>query len=165
MAENEILYSIDEYCCIFRLLGNIRHTNSTGFNATIRKLFDENQINDVIIDLRETIFIDSTNLGLLAIISRNLWQINKKRPVVLCPQNDVYEILISMDFQNYFTIMTDDEIEFEKMDAVSTVDENSKAQIILEAHEALINLSESNRLQFENLIDLLRIELGTDELV
>jgi len=162
MTEGEISYSVCTNLCIFRLQGNIRHTNSTGFNLTIRKLFSENHILSVIIDLRETTYIDSTNLGLLGIIARSLWGINKTRPTVFCPENDVYTILVSMGFKNHFEIITDAKAKFDELKRLPGK-QPPEAQTMLDAHETLLHMSENNKIQFESLVELLRAELNENE--
>lgn len=164
MTEGEISYSVDKNLCIFRLQGNIRHTNSTGFNLTIRKLFTENKVSAVVIDLRETTYIDSTNLGLLGTISRNLWVTNKTYPTLFCPENDVYTILVSMGFKSHFEIITDADAKLEELKQLPK-NQAPEAKVILDAHETLLHMSENNKVQFESLVELLRSEISADDTV
>jgi anti-anti-sigma factor len=156
--DSSILYNSHNETILFKLIGEIRHSSSAGFNAAIARLFGQTSTTNVVIDLRETTYIDSTNLGLIGIIARNLWKINKTKPTLIIQRNDVYELLLSMGFENYFHMVescTDGTDDLQPLKNSDPAD----ASTILKAHETLIEMSENNRSKFRDLVELLKVEL------
>ena len=83
MEDGKILYARQDRCCFFKLIGEIRQTISSGFDVTISKMLSEGLTETFIIDLRETSYIDSTNLGLLAKIARGAFEKKALKPTIV----------------------------------------------------------------------------------
>lgn len=157
MVDNRILYNVGSNSCMFRLIGQIRYAMSSGFNAAIEMVFKNSAIEKYIIDLSETAYIDSTNLGLIAKIARYCMDRGFEKPVIISNNNEVSEVLKSMGFEQAFFIFSSsanpEESDFVQ---VSGTSDKKLKEIMLEAHELLMEMNESNHSKFKNVVELLK---------
>ena len=161
----KVSYAHSNHRCILKLAGEIRHTVSSVVESIIAEFLASEESCEYIIDLTETIFIDSTNLGLIARIAREAWRRGQAKPVIVSSNGDVNAVIESMGFANAFQIVVEHEATKAELEEAPTPEEYSdpgKAQRLLEAHEALIALDEKNREAFQPVVDALRKEPGSD---
>lgn len=159
MAKSIIKYAIDNKCCYLKLQGDIRYSSGIGFDRFSKEVFRNNNIDDVIIDINKTKFIDSTNLGILASIANSLNGARGKKPVIISSNNDITLILKSMGFDQFFNIgdtnFEKNDLEFLGIDLKGPTKEDLN-QTILEAHENLARMNKKNDEMFKDVINLLR---------
>ena len=72
MTEQEqILFACIDDCCFFKLSGELRYTNATGMDDLVERLFaSQLQCQQLVVDLNDVSFMDSTYIGLLASLAR-----------------------------------------------------------------------------------------------
>ena len=167
MTPGEILYAKhDELCCL-KLVGDIRYTVgslymvSRSLDLLLDRLFDSGGFNDILIDMSETVCIDSTNLGLLARIAVHTKETFDRSPTIICDNPDVLRIMESMGCQRVFVIVkegSDVEPELVPLEGVEASDRD-RIRLLLKAHRALVGLSEENRAQFSDIVELLEKDL------
>ncbi|ALT00153.1 STAS domain-containing protein [Lacimicrobium alkaliphilum] len=163
MQDDQILYANLQGVCFFRFVGEVRHGQSGGLEALINTLFDARDCvcDDVVVDLSQAKYLDSTNLGLLAMIARNMLEHHQRKPTLISTDKDMTTLLQSMCLDQVFTLLDkplDAPDAFVEVSGQSA-DEQQRARMILAAHEELLKLGESNRQTFQPVVDLLKQEL------
>lgn len=159
MNKPVIKYAIDNRCCYLKLQGDIRYSSGIGFDKFSKEIFKNDNVDEVIIDMNLTKFIDSTNLGILASIANSLYGAKGKRPIIISSNEDITIILKSMGFDQFFEIedtnQSKSDLEFLGIDLKGPSREELNATM-LHAHENLARMNKKNRAMFKDVIDLLR---------
>lgn len=159
----QILFACVDQCCFFKLSGELRYTNASGMDDLVERLFSaELRCTQLVVDLNEASFIDSTYIGLLASLARYCQQQSLPKPVLFCTVPAVNELLFSLCLDQAFDIVqqpTHHAVELSTVQATPYSDQQ-KGLMILHAHEALIALNEKNKTQFQSVVDLLKQQLG-----
>jgi anti-anti-sigma factor len=158
MNEGRVLHARQGRNCIIKMIGEVRHTVSAGLDAVIMEALQGGDVVTFIIDLTETEFIDSTNLGLLAKIARVQWEKGREQSVIASTNPEVTTVLSSMGFDEAFVIVREPEAQGGTLEEAPAADEDTrrKARLILDAHEALMGMNDKNREMFHNVVELLR---------
>lgn len=157
--ETKIRYAHAEHWCVLQLTGDIRHPVSSVVETIIDEFLQAGDASEVLIDLTDAAFIDSTNLGLIAKVARDSWQRGQEPPILVSTNPDINAVLESMGFSSAFHIVSEHQATDLELHDVPTPDDYSdprKARRMLEAHEALIELDEKNRQTFQSVVDVLR---------
>jgi len=165
MNDNKILYTREKNRCFIKLQGDIHHPLSSGFDAVINKMLSCSEIETYIIDLRETLYIDSTNLGLMAKIARFTQERQNIKPIIISINTEINVVLESMGFESVFTIIENYGQTcsgFRETPNV-TSDEHNKALLILEAHKTLLEMNDKCKSMFKNVVELLEREISLTE--
>ena len=148
-----------EYNDIFVLKcsGEVRLTFCSALNATIEKIIKAHSFKSIVIDLTEVISIDSTTLGLLAKLSI----LSKRKfgmlPTLASTNPDVNRGLDSMGFNQVFNMVHTPAPCPECLDDLPEQDQSETVvkERVLEAHQILMSLNESNRNEFRDLVTAL----------
>lgn len=159
----QILFACVQQCCYFNLSGELRYTNATGMDDLIDRLVSAKiQCRQLVVDLNQASFMDSTYIGLLASLARYCQQQALPKPVLFCTVPAVNELLFSLCLDQAFEIVqqpTDHAVELSSVQAAPYSDQQ-KGRMILQAHEALIALNEKNKTEFQPVVELLKQQLG-----
>ncbi len=159
MIDHKVLASVEDHSCLIKLNGEIRYTDSSALNTFIRKVLSEpSGITKVIIDLRETHYLDSTNLGLLAIIGRNMRKRQESKPLVCTSGGDVHESLINVGLDKVLEIRNQSTLNSNGLSSLGSDSKESEIEtqaMILDAHKSLVELDDANKEEFEQVIKLL----------
>lgn len=159
MSNTTIKYAIDNRCCYLKLQGDIRYSSGAGFDRFSKEVFKENSVDEFIIDMNKTKFIDSTNLGILASIANSLNSVNGKKPVIISSNDDITIILKSMGFDQFFNIDDSHEpsndLQFLGI-TLSKQDKEELKETMIRAHENLANMNKKNNEMFKDVIELLK---------
>ena len=142
-----------------KLTGRVTFSASSRFDTFIEQQADAD-VTDVVIDLNETEYVDSTILGLLAKVARHLIARRHCKPTILCGVEDINAVLDSMGFDAAFVIehRTDEAGHtYEELPAVESGDA-PQSGTLLQAHETLAELNDQNRETFQGTIDALKQE-------
>ncbi|MBB3102352.1 anti-sigma factor antagonist RssC [Azomonas macrocytogenes] len=142
---------------VLKFIGEIRLTLCSALDATIEKIFSALNFSSIVIDLTETRSIDSTTLGLLAKLSILSRQKVGLLPTLVTTHPDVTRLLNSMGFDQVFNIVDQPLPRPEALSDLPTQDQSEevvKAKVI-EAHQILMSLNESNREAFRDLVSAL----------
>jgi anti-anti-sigma factor len=161
MAEDKILYAIHDRICFLKVIGEAKYSNSGGFDTFVNELFDRDEVDDVLVDLNETTYIDSTNLGELTKISTYLMQRRNRRPTLMAGGEEIDSIIRGLGLDRVF-VMADELPEAgAELHEVPDVrlDERGNAMRILEAHRYLISLNETTGRVFRSVVDAFEREL------
>lgn len=164
MSES-ISYALDQGVCYLRLAGELRHTIAGPLDNLIERLFasEPPELQAMVIDLTAATFMDSTMIGLLASIARELEEHGLPPATVFSTQPEIQQLLSCLCLDQVFTIVsqaTDRALDPSLLPVPSGTDsEQHSAAIILKAHEDLVRLSDSNRAAFQPVVDLFREQL------
>ena len=141
---------------IIKFEGEIRYTTSEYLNRFLDMIFEKNDFENIIIDLKDCSYMDSTNLGLLARIASFVLKKNGNKPIIIGANSDLMMILEVMGFETIFSFLDEypETMEnAEKID-VETGGKSDIGEIILNAHKQLAALNERNRETFKDVIKL-----------
>lgn len=160
-------YAVDDGIGYLRLAGELRHDTAGALEALIERWFGAGQpaVRAVVIDLNETRFVDSTVIGLLAGIARELAAHALPKATVFSTQPDINQLLRNLCLDQALTLVeraTDGSAPLTRGTGAGTGGTESQCSpaAILRAHEVLIELNEGNRAAFQPVVELLRGELG-----
>lgn len=160
--QEQILFACIDNCCYFKLSGELRYTNATGMDDLVERLFSQQlQCEQLVVDLNEVSFMDSTYIGLLANLARYCQQQQLPRPTLFSTDAEVNELLFGLCLDQAFDIVQQDThpaVDMAAIDAQQYSDQK-QGQMILRAHEALIALNEKNKSEFQPVVDLLKQQL------
>lgn len=152
----EILYSIHENQYFIIIKGELRYSQAASFSDFIKRmLLDTEHQENILIDLRQCSFMDSTTLGLLAKIANYAVKNSLPKPVILSDNPEINALLESVGFDSVFFI-TDKDISTGKMSAISqaSLEQKDMASLILDAHQELTVLNDKNKDVFKNVIEM-----------
>lgn len=157
-------YAVDDGIGYLRLSGELRHHTAGALEALIEQWFGagEPAVRAVAIDLNEIRFMDSTVIGLLASIARELAAHGLPRATVFSTQPDINQLLRSLCLDQAFSMVeraTDGSASSANASELPA-DAQCSGAAILKAHETLIDLNEGNRIAFQPVVEILRGELG-----
>ena len=162
MDNGKVLHASHDGIHVLRFVGDIRYTMSPSIDLFLKEIFSGPSPAGFFIDLTETDSIDSTNLGLLARIAKSMKSLNGSRVTILSDRTDINSVLISMAFDEVFDIVTHTELESgaEKELVRQSTDKETLTRTVLEAHRALMELSERNEEMFRDVVTTLENNMG-----
>lgn len=163
MNEGQILFACQSGDCYFKLTGELRYTNAIGMDNLIERLFYQEKpiCSQIIVDLNEASFLDSTYIGLLASLARHCQQHQLSRPMLFSSNAEINQLLKGLCLDKVFDFIEHSNNKIADLDPVQTDEytDKEKGQMILKAHQNLLDLSDSNKLKFEPIVRLLQQEI------
>lgn len=157
MDAGKILVAESQGIYILKFIGDVRLSLCSTLDQYTDQMFTDGGFKTVIIDLTETQCIDSTSLGQLAKISILYKEKFNQLPTIISTSEDINRILTSMGFDQVFYIVKEVVSKVEYLDELpmQAVDEEEMRRRVLEAHRLLMDMNESNREAFRDLVDSL----------
>ena len=157
MSDGKIQFAEYNETFVLKCVGDVRLTFCSALNQTIEKILKTNSFKSIVIDLTEVISIDSTTLGLLAKLSI----LSKRKfgmlPTLASTNPDVSRVLDSMGFNQVFNVVHTPAPCPECLDDLPEQDQSEAVvkERVLEAHQILMSLNQSNRDAFRDLVSAL----------
>ncbi|MFZ8928757.1 MAG: anti-sigma factor antagonist [Gammaproteobacteria bacterium] len=158
MNNGRILVATVNDVPILKFIGDVRVLMSSALDNYFNSLYNRAILDRMMVDMTETQGIDSTALGLLAKMSIQLRNRFNVRPTIISTNPDITRILKSMSIDLICEIIeTVDKQEtcFDELNPLQET-EDSVRQKVIEAHQTLMNLSEDNRAEFQDLVSALK---------
>jgi len=155
-----ILHASHEGVQVLRFVGEIRHPLAPLLERFLDQLTKEKP-KGLVIDLGETQIIDSTCLGLLARAALRLRNQGPCKATVVSPRADITDVLRSMSFDRLLDIVGEmhlGQLEEHLLKTPSPGNDDALLVTMLRAHRTLMSLSERNRLQFKEVVQVLERE-------
>ena len=154
MDSGRVLHACSDGVHVLRFLGDIRYTLSPSLEDYVHNLFSGSTPAAMVIDLVETESIDSTNLGLMARMAMRMEELGGSRITIVSDRPEINVLLNSMAFDEVFDIVPRTAIEAAEATeiAVEPADKAGTARTVLNAHRALMELSEHNRDLFRDVV-------------
>lgn len=160
MLSGRILYAVHNGTYVIKFVGDVRVPLCASLEGFLERMFDDTELQAVLIDLSDTVAIDSTALGLIAKIAVFLRERRGKKPVILSTNPDVNRILNSMGFDRVFLILERAPGPDGKLDELP-LNEPSQEELtrhVIDAHRVLMSLNEKNKATFHDLVEALECE-------
>lgn len=157
-----IQYGQQESLFCVRLQGKLTHCIGNELSVVQRLIESDQRIECVVINAVKVSYLDSTCLGILAKIARCMIERQCPQPNLVVVNEDLELILMSIGFDTIFAIT---KTPVHKMIGTHPLGHTfpdtclSKDEQILDAHRELIELSERNRAEFSDLVEMLEIEI------
>jgi len=160
MSAGKILFAEKDGVFALKLVGDIRLTFGSAINNVLDQICSCKKFSAVVIDLTETLGIDSTTLGMLAKISIRTQKQFGYMPTLVSCNEDITRVLLSMGMDKVFIFIQESpeccrnlaEIKFDH------IAEPEIRNQVLEAHRVLMDLNENNREMFRDLVGALQEE-------
>jgi anti-anti-sigma factor len=156
-----ILHASHEGVQVLRFVGEIRHPLGPLLERFLDQLAKDKP-QGLVIDLSETEIIDSTCLGLLARLALRLRNQAGCKATVVSPRADITDVLRSMSFDRLLNIVGEMPMGHLEERLLRTTsargDDDALLVTMLRAHRTLMSLSEQNRLQFKEVVQVLERE-------
>ena len=161
MASAHITHAERDGIHVLRYSGKVDYMSAPAIRRFLDDLLDRGNVAGLIFDLSDAEALDSTNLGLLARVRERAERCHCNGSMIVSKNADITEVLRSMGFEQIFEIVSDPRLNAEAcadcLDAASP----SSAELrdtMLEAHRALMRLSENGRTQFADVVACLESE-------
>lgn len=154
MSSGKILFAEQAGNYVLKFVGDVRLTLCSTLDQFLATTLENDGFKTVLIDLSDTVGIDSTSLGLLAKISVKMKQRYQQQPSILSPNPDITRVLLSMGFDKVFVIIQEpiaSSAQLQELDVLQESEELVKQRII-DAHRILMDLNDSNREAFRDLV-------------
>lgn len=150
------------YVLLFQ--GDVRLTLCTAVDTFLDRMFEDTHFKSVVVDLGETESIDSTSLGLLAKLSIQAAKRFGYQPTLVSPQPDITRILVTMGLDDVFNLVQEPLVHDEQLGELPcrAASEEEMRQRVLEAHRVLMDMNESNRAAFQDLVTTLEADQAPD---
>ncbi len=147
---------------VVKFVGDIRYTMGCSVDDFLDWLFQQGDLDDILVDLTETTSIDSTSLGLLAKIGNFLAERFQRTLTIVSTNEDVNTILDSVGFCDVFNVsdLPPCEVGVGTELPIGQPSETALARTLLEAHRLLCDLNEKNREEFRNVVEALESEVS-----
>lgn len=157
MTESCLWLSQKEEKAYFQIRGKGSYKNACLFKDTTQDLLNQGVAN-FIIDFSQCTGLDSTFLGVLAGLALQSRQLNRQLALVNL-ENRNFELIQNMGLDSLIVITSSSSDSFDFPSPHSLQGQESTkpetTQTMLDAHETLIKIKESNRQQFQEVIDYL----------
>lgn len=160
MNSRKILYSKSEQKYFIKLIGNLRFTSGHDFDSLLNVIFHDPDVKDIMVDMSEADYLDSTILGLLAKTANFMIKKFKRKITVLSINEDINYLLDSIGLSKVFIIVKTCDCTPEMLQKIPNLEssEQENALTILNAHKELVKLNKKNHEVFKDVIKLLEQE-------
>ncbi len=143
---------------VLRLTGDVRMTLCTSIDDYISHMLDDPAFASVWIDLCDVDGLDSTTLGQLARLAQRVYARHGFRPAIYSCDAGINRLLYSMGFQRLFDMHEDacgdNIVAVEDIPLVPGSEDVVKERVV-EAHRALMGVSDENAERFRDLMSVL----------
>ena len=152
-------YAFDDNKLFIRIVGKLKYKTSLSFDSFIENLNNHN-IDNALIDLSNTDFIDSTNLGLIARIVEIVREKNGNKVTIISNTPDIDRVLKSVGFDNICIIIKkgDYNQDFEELKNIKS-DEKEYAKLMLKAYKSLMAISKDNHEIFKDIVSIIEKDI------
>jgi anti-anti-sigma factor len=154
MDNGKILHACHDGIHVLRFVGDIRYTLGHSLDRFLEGVFAGPTPAGFVIDLTATDCIDSTNLGLLVRIAREMDNHGAPRVTLISDRQDINAVLTSMALDGVFDIVSTSSVQAggERALPLKEADRESLSRTLLKAHRALMELNERNAETFRDVV-------------
>ena len=155
---DKVLYATQDGVYFIKLVGSIKYNSIAGFDAFVDKITHGVIVKDLLIDLDDADYLDSTNLGLLAVLASYMKKQFGVTPKMISSNPDITGLIENIGLDRvYLLIDREGVVSTPGMREIprDTANDEVLARRILTAHKAIMDLSDKNRAVFHNVVELL----------
>jgi anti-anti-sigma factor len=157
--QGEIQYGEKDGVMVLRLIGAVRYTTCCSLSNFVAELFERHSFEKIVIDLTRAESIDSTNLGILAKIAKYADTKLQHKPLLVCDNPAIKEVIASMGIDEIYRYSLDCETDCKVFNKLANAVENNGLnlnKVMLDAHQELSILNDKNRDEFEGVLEVLQ---------
>lgn len=161
MGSAHITHAEHDGIHVLRYSGKVDYMSAPAIRRFMDDLFERGRVSGLIFDLTDAEALDSTNLGLLARLRERAERCHCSGSMIVSKNADILDVLRSMGFEQIFEIVSDPRLNAEHCADCLDEANPSTAELrdtMLEAHRALMRLSENGRTQFADVVACLENE-------
>lgn len=157
MQEGSIYSALHEHSFVLKFMGDVRLTLCSSLDKHLEETLALPEVEAIIIDLTQTEGIDSTSLGLIAKLSIKAQDKGLPKPALVSTNADITRILFTMGFDHVFVLLDELPQSLHDLKQLPLVQESVEEmqKRIINAHKVLMDLNESNRTAFQDLVSTL----------
>ena len=155
MTLGQVTHAAQAGVHVLRYSGAVNYTLAPALQRFLEQLIHEGSVSGLVFDLTAAESLDSTNLGLMARANEQVRDTGAASSVIVSNNEDIDVVLRSMGFDQCFELLPacsaapNGSAESVASWALSAVE---LQRTMLEAHRALVRLSEAGRLEFEPVV-------------
>ncbi|MCL2706466.1 MAG: STAS domain-containing protein, partial [Spirochaetaceae bacterium] len=142
--DGKYYFVMDDKKAFFKMTGTLKYTSAIKFDTFLDNILDNKcAFEEVLIDLSEAVFLDSTNLGFLARISEFMNEKYEKKVTIYSPKEEVNKVLESVGFDEVFVLVKNIDKQEKDLKEISLDDKESShscSEMMLDSHKALIKV-------------------------
>lgn len=160
--EEGLLFGENKNILFIKAVGHITARQCTALRNRVISILDSREEGrDIFVDLSSCEYMDSTFIGLLVVFNKRLAR-HGNRFSLIKPRKICVTLLENLGVYNLFDMAAEPYPLFpENMEVVSETEEIS-SELLLKAHEELMELSPENRKRFEALHGILKAKILTN---
>lgn len=157
MQEGSIYSALVDGSYVLKFFGDVRLTLCSSLDCHLEESLASPEVQEILIDLTQTEGIDSTSLGLIAKLSLKAQKRGLEKPALVSTNPDITRILLTMGFDHVFVLLDQLPPSVQELKKLPLVQESVEEmqQRIIAAHRVLMDLNESNREAFQDLVSTL----------
>lgn len=161
MPGSKYLYAKDQKKYFLKLEGDLTYIACAGFKSFTDKILDERLVEELYVDLSGAKTIDSTNLGILAKCALYFMSKKSNKAVIYSNKQDINTILNKNGFDSIFDIVGSTQYSTNEMSELTLKKFENREGLnntLLDAHEVLSKINNSNRLKYRDVLEMLRFK-------
>ncbi|AKH19011.1 STAS domain-containing protein [Sedimenticola thiotaurini] len=159
MSDGRVLHGSHQGVEVLCYRGDVRYNLCPALDQYLETLLQRPGLLGFVVDLTGAEGVDSTNLGLLARLARAMQKAGLPKVTLVSSQPDINELLLAVGFDEVFDIVATAAPTPDKMTEIPELPAGDPGRLLLEAHRALMNLNETNRARFQDVVQAFEREL------
>jgi len=166
MTLGHVTHASQQGVHVLRYFGTVNYTLAPGLQQFLQHLLVDDHVSGLVFDLTAAESLDSTNLGLMARANEQVRETGAPNSVIISGNEDIDVVLRSMGFDQTFDLLpADRQPPAAHADPVTTSASPSAAELqytMIEAHRALVRMSEAGRVAFEPVVACLERDVSVN---
>ena len=166
MSAGHVTHAAQEGIHVFRYFGAVNFTLAPSLQRFLQHVIRDGDVSGLVFDLTGAESLDSTNLGLMARVNEQVHELGAPNSVIISSNEDIDMVLRSMGFEQTFDFAPSGS---EVPDAIAepvAAEAPCAADLqrtMLDAHRALVRLSDAGRLEFESVVACLERDTSVNQ--
>ncbi len=154
MTPGRILVANGDGTYLLKFVGDVRLGLGAAFDEFLDRLFKDQNLASVLVDLSAAENIDSTSLGVLARLSVHAKTRLGCRPTLVSTRPDITRLLLTMGFDEAFHIVEEPLTDARQLGELppTNLPAHEMRVRVLAAHRNLMAMNDRNRAAFEDLV-------------
>jgi len=169
MTQGHVTHAEKQGVHVLRYFGAVNFMLAPGLQRFCEHLIHDGNISGLVFDLTSAESLDSTNLGLMARVNEQLRCSGAANSVIISSNEDIDTVLRSMGFDQMFDLVPAED-DAKQSDGACCEDvpadvpsSGELRRVMLDAHHALVRMSEAGRLEFEPVVACLERDVSASE--
>jgi anti-anti-sigma factor len=161
-VENAVYYKERDNVIYVKAYGHVNANLCTGLRTRVFDRFESGEpLSMIYVDLSECDYMDSTFMGLLVGFNKRLMKTGGLKLTIVRPTDECKNLLSLLGILNLATV-SELPVELPPNMLDVSKEDSAPAEMLLNAHENLMEISEENRKKFELLHNILSQQVNED---